>query len=119
MQLEFDAVLERYEQSLHRGQLAAPPALTASASNPRCGDVVSMFVETAGGRVTRASFDGAGCTISQAGADVAAELAEGRTLDEVRALELSAVLALLGPVRTRLDCAGLGLRVLQRALAVG
>lgn len=76
-----------------------------------------MFVDVAGDQVVRAVFDGAGCTISQAAADVTAELAEGRSVHEVHALGLDDVLEQLGPVRTRLECAGLGLLTLQRALA--
>jgi len=75
-----------------------------------------MYAEVTNGQIVRARFDGAGCTISQAAADVAAELAEGRPVAEVLRLDLSDVLASLGPVRTRLDCAALGLHTLQRAL---
>ena len=116
MQPSAEAILDRYEHPLHRGPLATPPAVSASATNPRCGDEVHMYAEVSNGCVLRASFDGAGCTVSQAAADVAAELAEGHTLAEVLRLDLSDVLASLGPLRTRLDCAALGLLTLQRAL---
>ena len=116
-----ERLLDRYEQPMRRGALPAPPAHTATASNPRCGDVVTMFADVAGGRVTRVRFEGAGCTVSQAAADVVAELAEGQLLASAQALELGAVLDRLGRdlVRTRLDCVGLGLSTLQRALAGG
>jgi nitrogen fixation NifU-like protein len=116
LQPSAEAVLDRYEHPLHRGALASPPAVSASATNPRCGDEVQMYAEVSDGRVVRASFDGAGCTISQAAADVAAELAESRPVADVLRLQLSDVLATLGPLRTRLDCAALGLLTLQRAL---
>lgn len=80
-----------------------------------------MFVTVRDERLVQVSFEGSGCTISQAAADVTAELAEGRSVDEVGAMDLEAVLDRLGhdAVRTRLDCAGLGLHTLQRALRSG
>jgi nitrogen fixation NifU-like protein len=112
-----DLLLDRYEQPLRRGRLPAP-ARSATATNPRCGDVVTMFAEVGGGRVTRVAFDGVGCTISQVAADVVAELAEGQSLSAAGSLRLDQVLGVLGPevVRTRLDCASLALRTLQQAI---
>ena len=114
-----DALLDRYEQPAHRGRLAQPPARSATATNPRCGDVVTMFAHVHGDVLAAVSFEGAGCTISQVAADVVAELAEGQPLGAVARLSLREVLAVLGPdlVRTRLDCAGLALRTLQEAIA--
>jgi nitrogen fixation protein NifU and related proteins len=113
-----ELLLDRYEQPGHRGRLPEPPARSATATNPRCGDVVTMFAEVRGDRLAAVTFEGAGCTISQVAADVAAELAEGKSLDDVASLTVEQVLAVLGPdvVRTRLDCAGLGLRTLQQAI---
>jgi nitrogen fixation NifU-like protein len=116
-----DELLDRYEAPARRGVLASPPALTGSATNARCGDVVTMFADIESGRLARVAFQGAGCTISQAAADVLAELAEGQPVAAIRAMHVQAVLDRLGPetVRTRLDCAGLGLLSLQRALGAG
>jgi acylphosphatase len=61
------------------------------------------------------TFEGHGCTISQASADIAAELAEGKTVAAVRRLRPSDVIDQLGGT-ARLDCAKLGLQTLQRAL---
>ena len=116
--MDLEELLDRYEQPSHRGKQPAPPAHLASASNPRCGDVLSMFVTIEDERLTRVSFDGSGCTISQAAADVTAEMAEGLSLAQARDLDVDAVLDRLGrdAVRTRLDCASLGLHTLHHAL---
>jgi nitrogen fixation NifU-like protein len=118
-QAALERLLERYEQPAHRGGLPVPPARSARDTNPRCGDVVTMFAVVEGEQLERVTFDGAGCTVSQVAADLVAELAEGQPVGQVEALQLEDVLAALGPdlVRTRLDCAGLALRTLQRALA--
>ena len=116
--MDIEELLDRYEQPTHRGTLASPPAVTASGTNPRCGDVVTFFALCVNDRLERVAFDGGGCTISQTAADVVAELADGASVASIRALSLAAVLDRLGrgAVGSRLDCAGLGLRTLQDAL---
>ncbi len=109
-----ERLMDRYEQPAHRGRLPAP-AVSATALNPRCGDVVTMFAEVRGGVLGRVTFDGAGCTISQAAADLTAELAEGQSLDAVARMLPHDVLD-LSVVRTRVDCASLALRTLQQAI---
>jgi nitrogen fixation NifU-like protein len=117
--LQIDEILDRYEQPTHRGTLPSPPARTGSATNPRCGDVVTMYAQLDDEQLVRVAFDGSGCTISQAAADLTAELAEGQSTAAIRALGIDAVLERLGRevVQTRLECATLGLQSLQRALA--
>jgi nitrogen fixation NifU-like protein len=70
------------------------------------------------GRV-HVAFDGSGCTISQAAADIAVELADGGSVEAARTVDDASVLHALGnaPVRTRLDCVQVSTRALQRALA--
>jgi nitrogen fixation NifU-like protein len=77
-----------------------------------------MFVLVESERLIHVRFEGAGCTISQAAADLVAELAEGQSVSSVKALELDAVMQRIGldVIRTRRDCASLALRTLQRAL---
>jgi nitrogen fixation NifU-like protein len=117
-QTAIELLLDRFEQPGRRGSLPSPPALSASATNPRCGDVVTMFADVEAERVQRVRFEGSGCTVSQVAADVVAELAEGQSIAAAGALDLEAILGVLGRdvVRTRLDCARLALRCLQQAL---
>jgi nitrogen fixation NifU-like protein len=119
--LQIDEILDRYEQPTHRGTLPSPPARTGSATNPRCGDVVTMYAQLDHELVVHVRFEGSGCTISQAAADLTAELAEGRSVGGIRALGIDDVLDRVGRqvVRTRLECVVLGLHSLQRALAAG
>jgi nitrogen fixation protein NifU and related proteins len=113
--MTLEDILDRYEAPLRRGALPCPPALSARGTNPRCGDVITMYVEVVDGVAQRVTFDGSGCTISQAAADLTAELAEGKSVASVSGLRLEHVLARLGAT-ARVDCASLGLQTLQRAL---
>lgn len=54
------------------------PAATATSHqrNPICGDEVTLGVKVEGDRVVSVSWDGSGCTISQASASMLAALVE-------------------------------------------
>ncbi|WP_426939391.1 Fe-S cluster assembly sulfur transfer protein SufU [Pseudarthrobacter sp. S3] len=69
--------------------IAAPAGASTGQSrqlNPVCGDEVTLRVAVEGGKVAQISWDGEGCSISMASASVLSELAEGMTVDELRAV---------------------------------
>jgi len=110
-----EIIIDRYKNPLHRGTLE-PNDITFEDDNPLCGDHIRMDLRVgADGRVSEVAFDGHGCAISQAAADLLAESIIGKPLDEVKMLKKEDVLDLLGidlgPVR--LKCALLSLKVLK------
>ncbi len=50
--------------------------------NPTCGDEVTLRVKLDDGKVTDVSYDGQGCSISQASTSVMTDLVVGHTLEE-------------------------------------
>lgn len=58
------------------------PARHAEGHNPLCGDNVTVYIQTEGGRVTDVSFEGQGCAISTASASLMTEAVVGKTLGE-------------------------------------
>jgi nitrogen fixation NifU-like protein len=110
-----ELIIDRYKNPLFRGTLD-PNDITFEDDNPLCGDHIRIDLRLDGdGRVTEASFDGHGCAISQAAADLLVESIIGKTLDEVKQLTKQDILEMLGielgPVR--LKCALLSLKVLK------
>jgi nitrogen fixation protein NifU and related proteins len=92
--------------------------IEASGGNPGCGDVVVMYARLGpDGRIEDASFEGEGCTISQAAASMLTEELVGRTLDEVRSMSYEDVVDELGKevVATRTRCATLALTIAKSA----
>ena len=111
-------IVERHKNPLHRGELKAANFEFAD-ENPFCGDHLHVMVNVDENNViTEARFDGAGCAISTASADILLEYVIGKPLDEVKALDKEELLELMGiefgPVR--LKCALLSLKVLKGAL---
>jgi nitrogen fixation NifU-like protein len=80
-QLYQEIILDHYKHPHGRG-LREPFGGEAHHVNPTCGDEITMRVAADGGTLTDVSYDGVGCSISQASASVLHELLRGRTADE-------------------------------------
>lgn len=110
-------LLDYYENPRNRGSL--PEAqIHASGGNPGCGDLVTMYAHVGDdGRINEVSFEGEGCTISQAAASMLTELVQGKTLDEVEEMSYEELIDVLGRevVSVRPRCATLGLSILKNA----
>jgi nitrogen fixation NifU-like protein len=117
-QAKIDLILEHYEHPYRYGALE-DASVVQKGGNPGCGDVVTIYLKADGeGRITDISFEGEGCTISQAGASLVTEMFEGKTLEEVDQTPPDAILDVLGReiASTRLKCATLGLYTTKAAV---
>ena len=54
----------------------------AQGHNPLCGDRLTVFVKTEGGRISEVTFEGNGCAISMASASLMGEALKGMPIDE-------------------------------------
>jgi nitrogen fixation NifU-like protein len=110
-----EVIIEHYKNPSYRGHLD-PHDITFADNNPLCGDHIEITLRVNDkGLVSDARFDGHGCAISQASADLLIESIIGKTLEDVKKLNKQDILDLLGielgPVR--LKCALLSLKVLK------
>ncbi len=80
-QLYQEIILDHYKHPHGRG-LREPFQAEAHHVNPTCGDEVTVRVAADGVVLTDISYDGMGCSISQASASVLHELLRGRPADE-------------------------------------
>jgi nitrogen fixation NifU-like protein len=117
-QTQIDLILDHYENPRHYGELPGATILQ-QGSNPGCGDVVTIYLRVDGeARITAISFEGEGCTISQAASSMVTEMFTGKTLDDVETASPDVILDLIGReiVSTRLKCAMLGLNTTKEAV---
>ncbi len=110
-----ELIIDRYKNPHFKGSLD-PHDISFEDDNPLCGDHIRIDLRVDGdNRVSEVAFDGHGCAISQASADLLAEHVLGKTLDEVKLINKQDILDMLGielgPVR--LKCALLSLKVLK------
>ena len=110
-----EIIIDRYKNPIYRGSLD-PNDISFEDDNPLCGDRIRIDVRVGKDeRVTEATFDGHGCAISLASADLLLEFIQGKSIQELKALTKDDILDLLGlelsPIR--LKCALLSLKVLK------
>ena len=110
-----EVIIEHYKNPGYRGSLN-PNDITFEDENPLCGDHIKIDLRVGpDGRVSEAAFDGHGCAISQASADLLLESIIGKDLETVKKLTKNDLMDLLGielgPVR--LKCALLPLKILK------
>lgn len=134
-QIYKQVIIDRSRRPKHRGTLERPD-IEQEGVNPSCGDELVLSLRVEDGRIAEAAFEGHGCAISQAAADLMADALEGRTLDEAHELaagfkrmirgeeigtdlELGDLRALEGIRRlhARVKCATLPFTTLEQALS--
>ncbi len=81
-----EVILDHYRNPRHQG-LREPFDVEVHHVNPTCGDEVTLRVRLEDGRVADVSYDGQGCSISQASESVMAELLVGKAVDDAFAVE--------------------------------
>ena len=108
-------IIEHYKNPSYRGKLD-PHDISFADNNPLCGDHIQIDLRVdKEGKVSEARFDGHGCAISQASADLLLESVIGKSIEDVKKLTRRDILDMrgidLGPVRMK--CALLSLKVLK------
>ena len=83
--MQFDSlyqeiILDHYKHP-HRRGLREPFDAESYQLNPTCGDEVTLRVKLAGGTVEDVSYEGQGCSISQASTSVLTDLVVGHDLE--------------------------------------
>jgi len=89
-QMYQQVILDHAKRPHGRGLVEAPAGHQVGEShqvNPTCGDEVTLRVDVDGGTVAGVSWEGQGCSISQASASVMTELVTGRDLAEVARID--------------------------------
>lgn len=120
-QEQIEILLDHYEHPRYRYAID-PCDVTMPGGNPGCGDVITIYlsVDDAGEAIVDVSFEGEGCTISQAGASILLEMIhdESWTLEDVVKLDYQVMMDILGAdvVKTRPKCATLALGTLKAAI---
>ena len=112
-------LLDHYQNPRNHGPLD-PVDVTMPGGNPGCGDVVTIYlkVDDAGDRIEHVTFEGTGCTISQAAASILTEMVEGKPLAQIDDMDFNDMIDQLGRevVNTRPRCATLALGTLKAAI---
>ena len=80
-----EVILDHYKHPQHKA-LAANPTVQVHHVNTSCGDEITLNLHTDGTTVDEITWDGVGCSISQASTSVVSDLVRGKSIPE--ALEI-------------------------------
>ncbi|MDO4295682.1 MAG: SUF system NifU family Fe-S cluster assembly protein [bacterium] len=130
-----EILIEHNQHPLHKHKL--PDAtLALEGVNPSCGDDIVLQLKLEGDKVVDGAFEGSGCAISQASADIMLDLIIGKTKtealhlvdiflrmiqgkateEELEELEEAGVLSDISHMPARVKCAVLGWHTLEEML---
>jgi len=76
-----EVILDHYKHPLHK-KLSADFSAQVHHVNPSCGDEITLNVMIKNGLVENVSWEGVGCSISQASTSIAADLMIGKSLEQ-------------------------------------
>lgn len=116
-----EILIDHYENPRHRHKLEDAD-VTMPGGNPGCGDVIMVYLKAGedGKVLVDVSWEGEGCTISQAAASILMELVhdEDWSLQTILDTDYTDMMDLLGRevVQTRTRCATLALGTLKAAV---
>lgn len=80
-----EIILDHYKAKHHSG-LREPYQAQVTHVNPSCGDELLLRLALEGERIADVSYEGIGCSISQASTSVMADLVIGKTVPEALSL---------------------------------
>ena len=76
-----EVILDHYKRPQHKG-LAATYDAQVHHVNPSCGDEITLNVSLEGDKVAAITWDGVGCSISQASVSILSDLLLGKSIAE-------------------------------------
>jgi nitrogen fixation NifU-like protein len=80
-----EVILDHYKRPQHKG-LATDFDAQVHHVNPSCGDEITLNVKLAGDVVEAITWDGVGCSISQASVSILSDLLKGKSIAEAEAV---------------------------------
>lgn len=82
----YTEVITQYSQSRKHHHPIANPDVFVRGVNPSCGDDIALELRMNDNIIQQVALSGSGCAISEASAEMMAELMEGRTTEEAMQL---------------------------------
>ena len=112
-----DKVMDHFSNPRNVGEMENPSAV-GTVGNPKCGDIMKMFLKIEDGVIKDVSFKTFGCGAAVATSSMATELIKGKTIEEALKLTNKAVTeALDGLPPAKLHCSVLAEEAIKSAIA--
>lgn len=115
-----DFILDHYKNPRNFGKITKAD-FSEKRKNIFCGDVIEISGKLEKNKIKDVKFVGRGCAISQASASILTEYAKGKSLKQIKDITIHDLSDMMGVELspTRMKCAELSLKTLNKALGVG
>ena len=80
-----EVILDHYKHPLNKGLTSSYDAQVHHV-NPSCGDEITLNLSAKDGKITSVSWDGVGCSISQASVSIASDLLVNKSFAQADAI---------------------------------
>jgi len=111
-----EKVMDHFANPRNIGEISDADG-AGTVGNPTCGDMTTIYIKVANGRITDIKFKTFGCAAAIATASMTTELALGMTLDEALAMSRNDVAdALDGLPPVKMHCSNLAADALHAAI---
>lgn len=112
-----DKVMDHFQNPRNVGEITDADGI-GEEGNPRCGDIMKLWIKVEDGRITDAKFKTFGCGAAIATSSMITELVIGKTIDEAEQISNKAVAnALDGLPPVKMHCSNLAADALKKAIA--
>ena len=109
-------VIDHFTHPRNVGEIEDPDGI-GEVGNPKCGDVMQLFIKVKDGRIEDAKFKTFGCCAAIATSSMITEMVKGKSLSELDQVTNGAVTEALGGLpRVKLHCSVLAEDALKAAL---
>lgn len=117
MDLYQQNILDHYKKPKHQGELSQA-SHSGLMANPLCGDRIDIHLLIKDDVVIQVKWQGEGCVLSMAAADILAELLLGKSVSDLKKIKQTSLITALGikPSPSREKCALLSFEALKKAL---
>lgn len=109
-------VLDHFTNPRNVGEIEAADGV-GLVGNPKCGDIMKMYLKIKDGVITEAKFKTFGCGAAVATSSMATEMVQGKTIDEALKITNQAVAeALDGLPPVKMHCSNLAEEAITAAI---
>ena len=110
-------VMDHFTHPRNMGEMEDPDGV-GEATNPVCGDTMTLFIKVKDSRITQASFLTFGCAAAIAASSITTEMVKGKTIEEALGItDRDVVEALGGLPPTKVHCSILAEKALNAAVS--
>ena len=111
-----EIVMDHFRNPRNMGEIKDADGI-GKVGNPRCGDVMAIYIKVKDDRIIDIKFKTFGCTAAIASSSIATEIVKGKTIDEALKLTRDDVANKLGGLPAiKMHCSNLAADALREAI---